>query len=292
MSRWHKTEFEYLPERAFMVRPCGGMTLEGKSNGSNSPAPDPLLVAAQVKNLGIQDAMIEQVIANTEAMAPLQKEQTEFALQTSKSAWQQSQQDRDYALGQRNKLTGLQGNLVSDAQTFNAEAKADELAGKAGADVSSAYTSAQRTQAAEMARLGINPADAKYGAASDALTANTALASAQARNSARTQARAEGYALTDRATNALAGYPAMGMQTTAATQGYGAAGMNIANSGLAGLNSGYSQAGGMAGNATNSATNAYSSQSSAYNASQGVAAQQDGNTGALVGIGVSAAIAI
>lgn len=292
MSRWHKTEFDYLPERAFMPRAGGGMTLEGGKSSQAVQKPDPRLVAAQVKNLGVQDDMIQQVIANTEMMQPLQMEQMQFALDTSKAAWQQSQEDREYALGQRNKLTALQGNLVADAMAFNTEAKAEELAGKAGADVSAAYESAKRTQAAEMARLGINPADGKYGATSDALTAGTALASAQAKNSARTQARNEGYALTDRATNALAGYPAMGMQTTAATQGYGAAGQAIANNGLAGLNSGYSQASQMAGNATNSATNAYSAQSSAYNAAQGVGAQQDANTGALVGIGVSAAIAI
>lgn len=288
MSRWHQTEFDHLPERAFRPRAGSGMTLEGGKGGS-TPAPDPRLVEAQVRNLGVQDDMVRQIIQNTNDMAPVQREQTQFALDTSRKAWEQSQADREYALGRRDKLTGLQDTMVEEAKAFNTEARREELAGQAAADVSQAYTGAQRTQAAELARMGINPADGKYGAATNALTAGTALATAQAKNGARTQARAEGRALTDRASNALAGYPAMGMQTTAATAGYGASGQSIANTGLAGLNSGYGQAAGVAGNAGNSAANMWGQQSQARQQAQ---ATSGANTGALLGIGVSAAIAI
>ncbi|MOA42752.1 hypothetical protein D3C78_1648300 [compost metagenome] len=95
--------------------------------------------------------------------------------------------------------------------------------------------------------------------------------------------------MTSRAANVLSGYPAMGMQTTAATAGYGASGQNIANTGLAGLNSGYSQASGMAGSAGNTAANMWGTQSSAYQQDQ---AASGSATGTMVGIGVSAAIAI
>ena len=285
MSRWHTTEFDFLPERAFSPRPGRSMTLEG-GKGSSTPAPDPRLVEAQVKNLGIQDDMIKQIIGNANDMAPLQKEQTQFALDTSRTAWEQSQSDRDYALGRRDKLTGLQDTMVEDARTFDTEGKREELAGQAAADVSNAYESAKRTQGAEMARMGVNPADGKYGAASNALAAGEALATATGKNSARTAARAEGRALTDRASNALAGYPAMGMQTTAATAGYGASGQNIANTGLAGLNSGYGQAAGMAGNAGNSAANMWGQQSQAYQQSQ---ATSGAGAGAILGAGMSAA---
>jgi hypothetical protein len=287
MTRWHSTEFDFLPEQAFRPRPGGGMTLEG--GGASTPAPDPRLVEAQVKNLGIQDDMIKQIIGNANDMAPLQKEQTQFALDTSRTAWEQSQADRDYALGRRDKLTGLQDTMVEEARTFDTEGKREELAGQAAADVSNAYESAKRTQGAEMARMGINPADGKYGAASNALAAGEALATATGKNSARTAARAEGRALTDRASNALAGYPAMGMQTTAATAGYGASGQNIANTGLAGLNSGYGQAAGMAGSAGNSAANMWGQQSNAYQQAQ---ATSGAGTGAIVGAGLGAAALI
>ncbi|MCG3783955.1 hypothetical protein [Delftia acidovorans] len=287
MTRWHSTEFDFLPEQAFRPRPGGGMTLEG--GGASTPAPDPRLVEAQVKNLGIQDDMIQQIIGNANDMAPLQKEQTQFALDSSRTAWEQSQSDRDYALGRRDKLTGLQDTMIEDARTFDTEGKREELAGQAAADVSNAYESAKRTQGAEMARMGINPADGKYGAASNALAAGEALATATGKNSARTAARAEGRALTDRASNALAGYPAMGMQTTAATAGYGASGQNIANTGLAGLNSGYGQAAGMAGSAGNSAANMWGQQSNAYQQAQ---ATSGAGTGAIVGAGLGAAALI
>ena len=285
MARWHKTEWDMLPEQAFRPRP-GGMTLEG---GTSTPAPDPRLVEAQVRNLGVQDDMIQQIIQNTNDMAPVQKEQTQFALDTARQSWEQSQADREYAIGRRDQLTGLQDTMIQDAKTFNTEAKREELAGQAAADVSQAYTSAQRTQAAEMARMGVNPADGKYGSMSNALSATTALASASAKNGARTAARQEGQMLTDRASNALAGYPAMGMQTTAATAGYGGMGQSVANTGLAGLNSGYGQAAGMAGNAGNSAANMWGQQSNAYQQSQ---ASSGATTGTLLGVGVSAAIAI
>ena len=121
MSRWHSTEFDFLPERAFLPRPGGGMTLEG--GGSSTPAPDPRLVEAQVRNLGVQDDMIKQIIGNSNDMAPLQKEQTQFALDSSKLAQQQAQADRDYAIGRRDQLTGLQDQMISEAKNFNTEAR-------------------------------------------------------------------------------------------------------------------------------------------------------------------------
>ena len=261
MSRWHKHDWDFLPERAFAPRPSGGMTLEG-SKGSSAPAPDPRLVEAQIKSMGIQDSAIQRILAQSEDMAPVQKEQTQFALDTSKAAWEQSQADRDYALGRRDQLSGLQDVISRDAKTFNTEAKREELAGQAGADVSQAYAGAQRTQAAEMARMGINPSDGKYGAASNALTAGTALATAQAKNGARTAARAEGQQLTDRAANVLSGYPTMGMQTTGQGAGYGTNAQMIANTGLAGLNSGFGAAGSMAGQMGGNATNMWGAQAS------------------------------
>nr|WP_252980241.1 tail fiber domain-containing protein [Delftia acidovorans] len=235
------------------------MTLEG-GKGSSAPAPDPRLVEAQVKSMGIQDAAIQKILSQSDEMAPLQKEQTQFALDTQRQAWEQSQEDRDYALGRRDKLTGLQDTMVEDARTFDTEAKREELAGQAAADVSQAYESSKRTQNAEMARMGINPADGKYGAASNALAAGEALAMATGKNSARTAARAEGRALTDRAQTASAGYPAMGMQTTGQGAGFGTAAQMAANNGLAGLNSGYGQAGGMAGQMGSNATSMWGAQ--------------------------------
>jgi len=250
------------------------MTLEG-GKGSSAPAPDPRLVDAQIQSMDKQNEMLDRIVGNSEQMAPLQKEQMQFALDASRQAWDQSQADREYALGRRDQLTGMQDTLISDAKNFNNEAKREELAGQAGAEVSAAYESAKRTQNAEMARMGVNPSDGRYGSMSNALSANTALASASAKNGARTAARAEGQALTDRATNALAGYPSMSSALSGAGQGFGAAGLGLANSGLAGLNSGYGQAGGMAGQIGSNATNMWGAQANYKNQQDQIANASD-----------------
>lgn len=275
MARWHITDFDCLPERAFSPRPGGGMTLEGGKGGSNAPAPDPRLVEAQIKSMGIQDNAIQKILAQSDEYAPLQKEQTQFALDTSKQAWQQSQEDRDYALGRRSALTGVQDVLINDARSFNTDSRREELAGQAGADVSQGYESAKRTNAAEMARMGINPADGKYGSTNNALIAQTGLAIAQGKNAARTAARTEGRALTDRAANALAGYPAMGMQTTGQGAGFGTTAQMVANTGLAGLNSGYGQAAGVAGQMGSNAASMYGAMGSYKNGQDQIAANNN-----------------
>lgn len=287
MTRWHRTEFDRLPERAFMSRPGRGMTLEG--GGSSTPAPDPRLVEAQVRNLGVQDDMIRQMIANANEMAPLQKEQTRFALDAQRQAWNQSQEDRGYALGRRSALTGLQDILVQDARAFNSVDRQRELRGQAVGDVSQAFGAARAQESRALQRMGVDPNSGRALAMGGQLTAAQALATAGATQKAGAAARAEGYALTDRATNALAGYPAMGMQATGQGSSFGSAAQAVANTGLAGLNAGYGQAGGLAGSAGNSATNAWSAQSNAYQQSQASSGQE---AGALVGAGTTIAAAV
>ena len=64
--------------------------------------------------------------------------------------------------------------------------------------------------------FGITPGSGRAMAMSNQLDTNQALARASAANKVREAARMEGFALTDRAVNALAGYPAMGMSATGA----------------------------------------------------------------------------
>lgn len=283
MARFHTTEFDFYPEHAFRPRPGGGMTLEG-GKGSSAPAPDPRLIDAQIQSMDKQNQMLDRIVGNSEQMAPLQKEQMQFALDSSRQAWDQSQADREYALGRRDKLTGMQDVLLSDAKNFNTEAKRAELAGQAGAEVSAAYESAKRTQNAEMARMGVNPVDGKYGFMRNALAANTALASSQARNGAFSAARAEGRALTDRAANALAGYPSMSSALSGAGQGFGSAGLGLANAGLAGMNSGFGQAGGLAGQVGSNATNMWGAQAN-YKNQQDQIANSNNPLGTILGAG-------
>lgn len=251
--------FDMLPFGAFEPRPGGGMRLHG-GKGSSAPAPDPRLVDAQIKSMGIQDDVIQRMMAQSDEMLPIQREQLQFGLDSAKTAFQQSQDDRVYALERRGQLTGLQDKMISDAKSFDSGARGDELANQAQADVGQQFANSKAQTARSMARMGINPNSGKTLAVNSELGVAEAAAKAGVSSSARESARAEGYALTDRASNALAGYPSMGMGTTGAAAGFGASGVGLANASLAGRNSGYGAAAQVAGQMGTNATGMYGQQ--------------------------------
>ena len=256
---------------------------------SDTPAPDPRLVAAQVKSLGVQGEVMRMLMDQAQEFAPLQKEQMQFGLDAARTAYEQSQQDRDWMLGRRNKLAGMQDTLVQDATTFDTDQRRQELAAQAMGDVNQAFDNVRGQSQRNLQRMGVNPNDGRSAALQTQVDAQQALALSTAGNKAREVARQEGYALTDRATNALAGYPAMGMQATQAGAGYGGLGLNLANQGLAGMNSGLSAAGGMAGQMGQNATNMWSAQQNAYQQGQAGDAAAMGGLGSAVG-GIAIAI--
>ncbi|AFU45874.1 hypothetical protein C380_10865 [Acidovorax sp. KKS102] len=263
------------------------------SKSSNAPSPDPRLVEAQIKSMGVQDGAMQRLLQQSDETLPLQKEQMQFGLDTARTAYDQSQEDRKWTLGRRGVLTTMQDTLAQDAQTFNTEAKREELAGQAGADVAQSFAAAKDQSGRAMARQGVNPADGKMAALGNQMSMAQALSTAQAKTGARTQARQEGYALTDRATNALAGYPSMGMQATMSGAGLGASGTTIANQGAAGMNAGITAAGTMAGQFGSNATNMYGAQASFKNGQDQIAASSNPMStilGAAAGIGTSWAL--
>ena len=254
------------------------------SKRSSAPAPDPRLVEAQIRSMGIQDDVIKRVMQQSEEIQPLQKEQLQFGLDSARTAYDQSQQDRTWMLDRRGALTTMQDTLTQDARSFNTEDKANQLAGKAMADVNQGFANAEGQQSRALARMGVNPSSGKALAMGNQTAIAKAAALAAAGTGARDRARSEGYALTDRATNALAGYPAMGMQATQSGAGFGASGTTIANQGLAGMNSGYGAAGTMAGQMGQNATSMYGAMGSYKNGADNAAANAN-PMGALLGAG-------
>lgn len=284
---WHRSDFDMLPELAFRPRgarlgkAAAGMTLQG-GKGGNVPAPDPALIAAQIKSMGIQDEALQAIMGNTRTMQPLQAQQMQFGLDSAKTAYDNAQADRAYSLERRDKLTTQQDQLVADAAEFNTEAKRAELAAAAGADVNAAFSNTEAQQSRNLTRMGVTPGSGKFLLASNQVGAEKAKALAGANNNARTAARAEGRALTDRATNALAGYPAMGMQTTGQGAQFGGLGLNYANQGTAGINAGFQTGASVAGANSQGYGAIWNQQQSAYQADQ---AQQESWGSVLGGIG-------
>lgn len=264
------------PLHRWLTRYMGsaGLILYG-GKGSDAPAPDPRLIEGQLKSMGIQDTAIQQIMKNSADMAPLQREALQFGLDSSKTAYDQSQEDRGFMLNRRGKLSGLQDTIINDAKTFNTEARADELAGAAMADVNQGFAAAEGQNGRAMARMGVNPSSGRSLAMGNQTAIAKAAALAGVGTGARTAARMEGRALTDRASNALAGYPAMSMQATGAGAGIGASGISIANTGLAGLNSGQMQASGAAGGMGQNAAQMYGTMGNYKNQADQVAASND-----------------
>lgn len=276
MSRFHTHEWDFLPINAF--RPRGGrtmsMTLEG-GKGSDAPPPDPRLVEAQIRSMGFQDEAIQQIMVHAREFAPIQKEQMQFGLDTARTAWDQSQADRRYSLERRGELTSLQDRMIGDANSFNAEAKGEQYAAQATADVGMQAEMARRAQTRGLQRMGVNPNSGKMLAMQSQMGLSEAAAKAGASNKVREAARLEGYGLTDRASNALSGYPAMGMATTGSGAGFGANGLNLANQGLAGVNSGWGAAATGAGAMGSNATGMFNAQAQYKLAADKQAADND-----------------
>ena len=284
--------FSMYPAEAFQPRGGNGsMRLHGGKGGSSAPPPDPRLVAAQIKSMGIQDDAISEVLKNSRELAPLQRQELENSISRGTTLYGQGQEDRSYGLQRRGVLTGLQDKMVTDASEFNTADRREQLADEAQADVTSAYDNAAGVQARGLERSGVNPNSGKYAAMTNATNIARAASSASAANKTRQAARLEGFQLNDRASNAFSGYPA----STASSVGMGlntaGFGLASANSGLAGMNSGFSTAGGMAGQMGQNATGMYGAQANYKNNQDQIAAANDPMKtmfGVATGIGASA----
>ena len=224
----------------------------GKDSGSPAP-PDPALVAAQIKSIGIQDDALTRLMDNTEEMQPLLKEQTQFGLDSARKAFEQAQSDREYSLERRGELSGLQDKQIDEANTFDAEKVGNERAGKAMADVGQQAALQQQATDRALARRGVDPTSGNAAAVRASTDLGAVAAKVAAGNAQKEGARTEGRALVDRAANSLAGFPTMSMQTTSQGAGFGASGISIATQGMQAQNWGnttaISGAGAMGANA-------------------------------------------
>jgi hypothetical protein len=220
-----------------------------------------------------QDATLNRILENSQSMLPLQRETTQFALDAAKKASVESAADREWMLTRRAMLSGVQDRVVTDANSFDAKQREDGFAKQADADAAIAIGNARASSNRELARRGIMPGTGR--ADDSALTLGEAKLRAGGMNTARESARREGYALTDRATNALAGYPAMGMAATGAGAQLAAGGVNVVNAGASGMNSGFQSAATVAGQMGTNATSMYGQQAGYKSQQDQIAASND-----------------
>jgi hypothetical protein len=243
------------------------------SKSSDAPPPDPRLTEAQIRSMEVQDDVIQRIVRNSESMLPLQREATQFALDQARQGAADTQADRSWMLTRRAMLSGVQDRLVSDANTFDARARRDELAQEAGADAQIAIANARASSGRDLARRGIMPGSGRAGDAR--LVLGEAALTAGGMNNARRAARTEGYALTDRATNALAGYPAMSTNATGQTVNMALGAQGAANAGAAGMNAGFGMANAGAASMGANATGMWNAQANYKSQQDQIAAAND-----------------
>lgn len=271
-------EFGYAmnPPEAFQPRAGrGSMRLHGGKGGSSAPPPDPRLAQAQLESVGLQRESQAQMMAISRELLPLQKQQMQDSIDRGSVLYGQSQDDRAYGLQRRGVLTGLQDQAATDASSFNAADRREQMADEAQADVTTAYDNAQGQQTRGLERSGVNVNSGKYLSLVNATNIARAASSATAANKTRQAARLEGFQLNDRASNAFAGYPA----STASSVGMGlntaGFGLASANSGLAGMTSGFGAAGTMAGQMGSNATGMWNAQAGYKLGQDKIAADND-----------------
>lgn len=276
MPKFHATDFDFLPERAFQPRGGKGlsMTLEG-GKGSKAPPPDPRLVDAQIRSMDVQDAAIKRITDNSDRMLPMQMEQMRFGLDSARQSYDQAQDDRVFALGRRDELVKAQKPLLDEASNFDEGTRRAQMMHEADADISSAFDVTRGVQRRALERKGVTPNAGRYLGFERQAGIGEAMARASAGRKVSEAAKAEGLNLRRGAADMLAGYPAMASGLSGSGFSFGTAGLGLVNQGLSGANSGYGSAAGVAGQMGTNATGMYGAQANYKLGLDKIAAEND-----------------
>jgi hypothetical protein len=247
MSRWHTTEFDLLPEKAFSPRGgrgkfSGGMTLEGGGKGS-APAPDPRMGEAALKQIELNERIFADFQENDR---PWMRNIANEALGISRENARRSNALSDYQLSTmqfnddryRNVAIPFEDRLLQDVNRFDSQGFKDQMVASSMGDVQSAFSGAAEQQRRGLARMGVNPNSGRMAALSSQGGFEQAKAMADAAN--KTRQAAEQIGLSSK------------MQLYGGMKGL--AGLGATNAGLAvnSINAGNASGAGMTGAAGSS----------------------------------------
>lgn len=257
MSRWHTTEFDLLPERAFRPRGWkGGMTLEGGGKGA-APAPDPRMGEAALKQIELNEKVYNDYRSSD---MPWMRGVAEEALGISRRNADRAGALSDYQLDSmkfndnRYRTVGIpyEDQLLSDVKRFDSQGYKSQQVASAMGDVQQGFSGAAEQQRRGLARMGVNPNSGKFAAANAGMGFEQAKAMANAANKTRMAADQIGLSTKMQmyggmrglaglgATSAGLATNAMGTGNQSGAGMTGAAGsyLNANNSALSGYNSG------------------------------------------------------
>lgn len=184
MSRWHTTEFDLLPERAFRPRGGkfgGGMTLEG--GGKDAPAPDPRMAEAANRQIDLAE---KQYADYRSIDAPWMKDVATRALGATEDNAARAGALSDYQLesmrfnDDRYRSVGIpyEDQLLAEVGRMDSQGYKDQQVGSAMADVQQAFGNVEQQGLRARSRMGVNPNSASFWAPSMDIAKASALSSA------------------------------------------------------------------------------------------------------------------
>lgn len=300
MARWHTTEWDLLPERAFQPRGWkGGMTLEGGKGGGGAPAADPNIGIAQRE---MAELSKEQWSKFTTDIYPELLRQSQSQEKRASEQWDIGKQVETQQLEQARKAyqryeegaVPAMEALRADAAQYNEAQYQEKLAQQAASDLSTQFANQRAQEAMRQRQYGIDPTSGVARTNAQSMGAQQALASAAATNQVRTAAHELGLQKQANVANMYSGLAAQGNASTqlglgASAQGFGLGQQALGNFSQTGgaLNAATQTANAGWGNVGSLGVQKYNADVGAYSAqqqSQGMFAQ---GLGSAIGSGIA-----
>ena len=285
MSRWHRTEFDFLPERAFLQRPGGGMTLEGGGGGSKASPAQEYAAMQQAQLSQEQLNWAKQIYAQE---APARDAAAALAGQVSQAQLDQMRQQTAIA-GQAQQdyqqiYRPIEQSLANEAMNYDTPERRAAASAGAVARVGQQLGAQRAATMREMEGSGVDPSSGKTAALAGSLDLNAAKLKAGAGNAASQQVETIGRAMKADAANLGRGIASSQATNAALASQFGTSAIGSSNAGLAagqsgtaGLQSGYQTAiSGLGAAGTQfgniAATNRQAAQQRANDTAQGIGA--------------------
>lgn len=223
MARWHTTEWDTLPEKAFQPRGWkGSMTLEGggKGGGGGAPAPDPNIGIAQRElsalakeqwNYFTSD-IYPEMLRQSKAQEARAAEQ--FLIDKGIGEFQLNQAKAAYDRYEKGAIPAMEA-LKKDADQYNEASYREQLSQQAKADVDMQFQNQRDQEAMRQRAYGIDPTSGVATGNMQSIAATQALMGATAQNQVRQAAKDIGLQKQANVYNMYAGLPAQANSNTA-----------------------------------------------------------------------------
>lgn len=202
-------------------------------SGGKAPKADPNVGKAALKNAELGEEWLAWTKQTYAESKPRQDQMDDLSMKVAAQGLEASkfndEQARETWKRYNDKVVPLENQVFEEAGNAGSEADQARAAGRASADVEAEMAAARQGNAREMARMGINPASARYQNTADTTGIIGSLGSAAAENNAREMARERGIVLRQNATALGKGMPMTAGATFGVSQNAGGGALGALN---------------------------------------------------------------